>query len=296
MTVFSGTYRIFKTSVLHITRNLSHTFAAIVVLSLTLLVVSIFVLTMLGMNSILTYFESQPQVTAFFKDSAKEQEILTIKTKLEQTGEVQSIKYVSKQDALNRYKEQNKNEPVLLEMVTADMLPASLEVSATDLVYLPHLADILSKENTVEEVAFHQDVVNTLQKWTNAVRVGGLAVGLIFILASILIVLVTISTNIASRSEEIEIMRLVGASAGYIRWPFIIEGIIYGVVSAIIGVGVIFLLFPRISGPLAQFLAGIPIFPVPMSTFTTLLLAEIGLGVFIGILGSSIAVTKKLKV
>ena len=295
MAFLSTTLRIFKNSTLHISRNPWHSIAAFLVLSLTLFLIAVFILVMMGMNVILSYFESQPQVTAFFRNESSEAEISNIKEKLEQTGEVAKIEYISKEEALVRFKEQNKDEPVLFEMVTAGMLHASLEVSATDIIYLPHLADILTHENAVEEVAFHQDVVETLQKWTNAIRIGGLVIGAIFIAASILIVLVTISMNIATRAEEIEIMRLVGASTSYIRWPFILEGILYGVISGILGVGAIFLLFPQISPPLSEFLAGIPVFPVPNAIFIKLLAVEIALGIFVGVLGSTIAVARKLK-
>jgi len=287
MAFLSTTLRIFKNSTLHISRNPWHSIAAFLVLSLTLFLIAVFILVMMGMNVILSYFESQPQVTAFFRNESSEAEISNIKEKLEQTGEVAKIEYISKEEALVRFKEQNKDEPVLFEMVTAGMLPASLEVSATDI--------ILTHENAVEEVAFHQDVVETLQKWTNAIRIGGLVIGAIFIAASILIVLVTISMNIATRAEEIEIMRLVGASTSYIRWPFILEGILYGVISGILGVGAIFLLFPQISPPLSEFLAGIPVFPVPNAIFIKLLAVEIALGIFVGVLGSTIAVARKLK-
>ena len=296
MSLFSSPIRVIQTSLLHLRRNTSHSVTAVLVMTLTLFVISVFVMMALGMNVVLSYFESQPRVTAFFMDTASAQEILSIKQALEDTGEVEKITYISKDEALARYKEQNKNEPVLLEMVTADMLPASLEVSANNPVYLPHLAEMLSQEDLVEEVAFHQDVVETIQKWTNAVRVGGIAVGSVFIIASVLIVLITISTNIAARAEEIEVMRLVGASASYIRWPFILEGMIYGVTAALISVGFIYLFHPKVVAPLSTFLAGIPIFPISSQVFLTMLLADMGLGILIGVFGSSIAVTRRLKV
>jgi cell division transport system permease protein len=287
--------RIFKTTIQHFTRNMSHSVAAVVVMSLTLLLITIFVLMILGLNVVLDHFEAKPQVTAFFKDEATEAQIMVIKERLMQTGEVSDVTYVSKEDALARYKEQNKDEPILLEMVTAKILPASLEISATDIVYLGHLATMLEEEGLVEDVFYQQDVVETLQGWTNTIRLGGILVVGVFIGISVLIVIITISSNIASRKEEIEIMRLVGATASYIRWPFILEGILYGLVSGAFALGIIYLGLPHLMPRISDFMAGIPLFPVPKVIFLQILGGDCLLGMFMGVMGSTIAIYRGLK-
>jgi len=295
MSIFTKPARILKTTGKHFTRNFSHSMTAVLVMSLTLTLITVFILIILGLNVVLSHFEAKPQVTAFFKDEASEEEILRAKDLLIETGEVESITYVSKDKALERYKEQNKEEPILLEMVTAKILPASLEVSATDIVYLGHLASLLEQYSLVEDVYYQQDVVSTLQHWTNAVRYGGVLIVSIFAFISVLIVIITIGTNIASRREEIEIMRLVGATAWYIRWPFILEGIIYGVISGTLSLGLIYLLLPQFSPTISNFMAGIPLFPIPRLVFVNLFLGNVLLGTFMGVTGSTIAIMRGLR-
>lgn len=293
--MFTKAIRIFKTTIEHFTRNLSHSIAAVVVMSLTLILITFFVLIVLGLNVIVSHFEAKPQVTAFFTDEATEAQIMEVEDQLMETGEVNTINYVSKEEALQRYKDQNKDEPILLEMVTSKILPASLEISATDIVYLGHLAQVLEQEPLVEDVYFQQDVVQTLRSWTNAIRLGGVLVVGVFSIISILIVIITITTNIANRREEIEIMRLVGASSSYIRWPFTLEGILYGCFSGILAVGIVYLILPQITPAVSNFMAGIPLFPVPKVIFLRLLLADVILGSFMGITGSMIAIYKGLR-
>lgn len=295
MSLLTTPSRIIRTTVLHFVRNLSHSVTAVIVMSLTLILITVFTLIVLGLNVVLTHFEAKPQVTAFFKDEATEDQIMTVKDKLFETGEVMEVKYISKEEALERYKKQNKDEPILLEMVSAKILPASLEIAATDIVYLGHLASLLEEEELVEDVYFQQDVVATLQQWTNAIRLGGLVTVGVFGFISVLIVIITITTNIASRKEEIEIMRLVGASSSYIRWPFILEGMSYGVLSGILALGIVYLLLPYVAPSISNFMAGIPLFPIPGLIYLKLLLGSIILGIFMGVTGSMVAIYKGLR-
>ncbi len=130
----------FKTTWQHIRRAPYQALAAIAVMTLNLFITCIFFTTAFSFEQVLRFFESRPQVTAFFKDEAKSEEIEAVKEKLLATGKVSSVKFVSKEEALAIYREQNKSEPLLLEMVTANMLPASLEVSTDKLSSLSESA------------------------------------------------------------------------------------------------------------------------------------------------------------
>ena len=103
--------------------------AAILIMSLTFLIVSFFIFVLFGSARVIDYFESKPQVAAFFKDEARQAEIDALKLAMESDEKVASVRFVSKQDALKIYREQNKNDPLLLDLVTADILPASLYIS-----------------------------------------------------------------------------------------------------------------------------------------------------------------------
>ncbi len=281
------------------------TMAAILTMFLTMLLAGFFLLVTIGSSLILQYFESKPQITVFFTEKAAPADADALKKTLEATGKVASMKYVSKDDALAIYRTQNKNDPLLLEMVTADILPASLEVSATDPKYLTDLEPVIKQAQGVEEVVFQRDVVATLLKWTNAVRlVGGFLVGLLAV-NSILIVMTVISMKIALKKMEVEILKLVGASPWYIRMPFVLEGGLYGVFGALGSWIIIAIVTLWFRPTLLSFLGIIPsisgVFSNPMSA--PFLLAYIGflcilliVGFLLGSVGSLIALSRYLKI
>jgi len=269
--------------------------AATLIMFLTFFIATVFVLTAGGFQVVLRYFETRPQVTAFLKDETTQEQMDTIKARLAQTGKVKESKYISKEEALNIYREQNKNDPLLLEMVTANILPASLEVATTDIAFLPEVAQILRGEPGVEEVIFQEDVVKALQQWTLNIRRVGITLISIFGLVSLLVILVIIGMKITIRKEEIEILQLIGASPWYIRAPFVFEGMFYGVVGAIMAWGIGYLLLLYTTPFIVKFLSGISILPVPILFMLSLLGVEILAGIFIGSFGSLLAVKRYLK-
>ena len=127
MGVFKHTWR-------HIRRSPYQALAAVMVITLTLFVTSLFLFVVLGSQRVLNFFETKPQITVFFKDEATAKQVEEMKEKLNATGKVASLKYISKEEAYDIYREQFKDDPLLLDLVTANILPASLEVSATDVL------------------------------------------------------------------------------------------------------------------------------------------------------------------
>ncbi|HUV42590.1 MAG TPA: permease-like cell division protein FtsX [Patescibacteria group bacterium] len=287
--------QIFRTTWTHIRRSPYQSLAALSIMILTFFIISVFTLLGAGSQAILNFFETRPQVTAFFEDQVTLGEIDLLKAKLAETDKVKEMKYISKEEALAIYREQNRDDPLLLEMVTANILPASLEVSTININYLGEIAEILRQEPGVEEVIFQQDVVEALNKWTTNIRLVGLGLAIAFSLAGLLTILVIIGMKVALRKEEVEIMELIGASKGFIGVPFLLEGIFYGTIGALIAWGVAYLLLLYATPFLIDFLAGIPILPVPIFFMLAVLGGELLLGAIIGTLGSFIAVRRYLK-
>lgn len=284
--------RLLKTTWQRIRRNPFHSIAAIFVILLAFFVMSVFAFVSLGSHILLQYFENKPQITAFLKDEATDRQVEEIKNVLVSSGFVSEIKYTSKEDALRVYKEQNKEEPLLLEFVTSDILPASLQVSATDIKNLPTLAEMLSGERLVENVIYQKDIVDTLLKITNSIRNLGLGVISFLLITSILITFVVVSLNISLHKDEIEIMKLVGADSWYIRTPFILEGVAYGTISSLIAtLGAWGLL--RYLSPVLNYY-GVP--PIPNSIYLYLLGGLFGVGLILGTVSALVATWKYLKV
>lgn len=279
----------------HIRRSPYQALAALTIMVLTFFVVSVFLLLSFGSEKILDYFETRPQITAFLKDEATQEEIENLKDRLLNTDKVANLQYISKEEALAIYREQNKDDPLLLELVTADILPASLEVSAVDSLSLPELAEILKGAEEVEEVLFQEDVVATLTFWTQMIRKAGLILIAFLILVSLLVVLIIVSMKISLKKEEIEILRLLGASGGYIRNPFLLEGAFYGVFGAGLAWGLVYLCLLYATPFLTSFLGEISLLPVPLWFMLALLGSESLLGVLIGSLASFLAVHRYLR-
>ncbi len=284
-----------KTTGRNLRRSPYQAMAAILIMTLTFLVISFFVFLIAGSSQIINYFESKPQVTAFFKDDATQNDINSLKSNLLATHKVSAIKFVSKEDALKIYKQQNKDDPLLLDLVTADVLPSSFEISAVQLEDLNSISDMLKKSQIVSDVIYQKDVVSTLTTWTNAVRQIGFGLILLLSLVSVFIMATIIGMKISQKKEDIEIMRLIGASAWYVRLPFIAEGFFYGVVGSVIGwliaTGVLLWATPF----LESFLKGIPVLPASITGLLSLLGLEVLLATIFGVISSFIAVLRYLK-
>ncbi len=285
----------FKTTWRNIRRSPYQAFAAVFVMTLTFLFISFFTFLLFGSTKAINYFESRPQITVFFRQEVKQADIDSLRDSLMKTNKVASIKFVSKEDALKIYREQNKSDPLLLELVTADILPASLEISTVKIGDLSGINNMLKDFPLVSEVVFQKDVVSVLTSWTNALRSIGLGLIIVLSLVSIFIMVIIIGIKISQKKQDIEIMRLIGAGGWYIRWPFMLEGIFYGGVGAILGwlisAGSLWYAMPFLS----SFLKGIPIFPLPLVFLFGLLGIEIMVAVVLGTLASFLAVLRYLK-
>jgi cell division transport system permease protein len=284
-----------KNSWKNIRRSPYQAFAAIMIMTLTFLTISFFTFLLLGSSKIVSFFESKPQVTAFFKNEAKQADIDSLRNSLKGNDRIASVKFVSKEEALNIYKEQNKNDPLLLDLVTADILPSSLEISAVKIEDLTEISETLKTSPIVQEVIFQKDVVATLTSWTSALRTIGIVLVVVLSLVSVFIMVTIIGIKISQRKEDIEIMKLIGATSWHIRWPFIYEGIFYGVAGAFIGWVFSSAVLLYATPFLSSFLKGIPIFPVPYLFFAALLGIEILIAIILGAFSSFMAVLRYLK-
>src|SRR3989344_3588507 len=269
--------------------------AASMVMFLTFLVLQIFVILAAGSQTSLRYFESKPQVIAFFKDGISSQDISAIENALQQEGRVTNTKFVSKEDALQIYRERNKNDPMLLELVTASILPASLEISTQSPQDLAPVAEILKKEPVISDVIVPEDLVTTLTSVTRIIRTVGVAtVGFLMVFATLVIIMI-IGFKIRLKRTEIEIMRLLGASSSFIRNPFILEGIFYGVIGAILSWILSYSLLWYFTPFLQGYLGEVSLLPVNPLFMLALLGGSLIVALIVGGLGSISAVRRYLQ-
>jgi len=272
--------------------------AASMVMFFTFLVLCIFLLLAIGSEQILNYYESKPQAIAFFKDGIQDSDIKVIQDALIATGRVTAFKYVSKNEALAIYKERNKNNPLLLELVTANILPASLEISTVAPEDLKLVAELVKKEPVVEEVVFPEDVVASLTSATRVIRTVGGAVTIFLIIFSTMIIVMIIGFKIRIKREEIGIMKLLGASGWFVRLPYLAEGIFYAVSGAVLGYlvsfGLLWYFEPILKNNLGEVAA--VLFPIPLLTMAGFFAVVVLVAVLIGGIGSVVAVRRYLRI
>lgn len=285
----------YKTAWKHIRRSPYQALAAVLIMLLTFLSISVFTFLVLGSSKVISYFESRPRVTAFFKDEAKQADVDALVSMLKQGDKVSSIRYVSKEEALKIYRDMNKDNPLLLDLVTADVLPASLDISTNRIEDLTSVSDVLKNSPLVDKVIYQKDLVATLTTWTSAVRKIGVVIIAVLASVSIFIMATIIGFKISQKREEIEIMRLLSATKWYVRWPFILEGVFYGVTGAILGWLIASAGLVYATPFLKEFMHGIPLLPVSWIFLLELLIAELLVAVFLGWFSSFLAVLRYLK-
>jgi cell division transport system permease protein len=286
---------VLKTTWHNIRRSPYQAFTAIFIILQTFFVVSIFTFVIFGSAKIIKYFESLPQIDVFFRNEAKQSEIDSLKKQLSLGGKIAGIRFVSKQEALKIYQEQNKDDPLLLELVTADILPSSFHISTVAINDLSTIAESLKKSLIVERVVFPKQVVSKLIEWTEVLRKIGSALVAVLAVDAVLIMIIIIGIKISYKKEDIEIMRLIGATNWYIRWPFILEGMLYGMLGAILGWGAALGTLWYATPYFSSFLRDIPVFPVPPIFLLLLLGVEILLAIALAAISSFLAVIRYLK-
>ena len=270
--------------------------AAALAMTLTFFVASIFVILVIGGQIVLNYIEQRPQIVAFFKDDASQSQIRQIEEQIKATGLTREVKYVTKEEALAIYRERNKDEPLLLESVSSDFLPASLDISVKRAQDIAQITQIVKSNQKVEKVVTPENLVEQLVKWTKTIRLGGIVFISTLLSVSFLIIIMVMGMRIALRRDEISIMSLVGATRWYIARPFFLEGALYGLVGATIASFLIYAFLLYYSPNIQEFLGPIQVFPISPRFFIYLWAGEAATAAAVGIIGAAIALFRYLKI
>lgn len=283
-----------KTALINIRRMPYKSLVAITIISITFFVAYTFSLLIVGSQQVLEFFEARPTLMAFFTVKSEEEEINQVKRELEQLDYIDEIKLVSKEEALTYYQEQQDN-PLLLELVTADILPASIEISTVDPDNLIKLEKQLIKYDQIDEIVLQRDVIEQLTQWTYSLRLVGITLTSILAVLSLAIIISIISFKIANQSKFVSILRIIGAGSGYILTPYVYEGVIYGLVGSLVGWGAVYACLLYFTPWLQSILGQIIQFPLPWEFFAFQLGIGTGLAVFFSSTASIAAGTKLIR-
>lgn len=277
--------------------------ATVAIMTLALLVVAGLILFNVITKQSIAILEDKIDISAYFKTSTPEDEILSIKESLESLSEVKRVDYISADQALEIFKEAHKDDPNVTQAIAEanpDFLEPSLTIKAHDpgqygaiAGYLesPNLAQYLSKVSYAE----NQVVIDRLNNIINTVNRIGFGLTVLLSLIAGLVVFNTIYLAIYSGREEIGVMRVVGASNILVRGPYVIEGIIAGVLSALLSLLIALPFVQFVSPHLQRFIQGLDLAGYFYGNFLTLFGYQLLFGIGIGALSSFLAVRRYLK-
>ena len=301
--MFTSFKRIIKWGLTNFWRNGWLSTATVSIMALTLLVITVLLMLNIVANAVLLNLESKIDISVYFKLETPEEEILKVKSQLERLQEVQIISYVSQNEAMIKFKEKHKDNPVLLqslEELEFNPLEASLNIKAKQANQYASINQFLESvyyKDLIDKVNYLQnkDVIEKLNKIIVDVKTGGMGLSLLLALIVFLVTFNSIRLAIYSSREEINVMKLVGASKWFIRGPFFVEGILYGLVATVITILVLYPLFYFLSPKISSFLPIGDVFSYFKANLLSFFLLLSGVGVFLGGLSTMIAVRKYLK-
>jgi cell division transport system permease protein len=297
------TKRMLKSGLTNFFRNIWISIAATSMVAITLFIIStIIVLYTLTVLSINNSTDKVGVVTAYFNDKATDKEMADIRAEVERLPNVKSVEFISHEEAERRFRETHKNEPTWIQSLGEfdNPVPASLSIKATNLDDYRSIYETLKSQRFsayFQKVSDTQIVIDKLNRIIDFITKFGIILAGIFMLVTIMVTFNTIRLTIYNRREEVEIMRLVGATNWYIRWPFIIEGIMYAFFATIITSLILFGLLYLLSGKIEQFLSLDTLGNNLINAlFWRILFVNVIASIGLSIIASTIAIRRYLKI
>jgi cell division transport system permease protein len=278
-------------------RNTTLSFASIITVSLTLFMFGIYLLAMLNANEVVKNIESKLEVSVFLKEEIKTTDKENIQQAITNTQGVKKISYVTKEQALQKWKDQlgEENQDLVQGFDEKNPLPESFTVTVENADIVKVVVTNTEKINGVEKVVANEDLVNRISGVTRGVKWVGFAALILLIPICLLLIGNTIKLAVYSRRREVNIMKFVGATDWFIRWPFIIEGVIIGIVGAIMASALLMPIYNLTYNKLSANIVMINLV-TPQYVVMNILWIFILSGTIIGGLGSILSIRKFLKV
>lgn len=279
-----------------IRRNGFMSFASISTVAVSLLVLGMFLLISLNTNNLAQHLESQVQISVYMQDSANAQELKNTEAQLKKIPGVIKVTPVTKAQALDRFKKRLGDQQQLLSSLGKDNpFPNSFDVQVESPDKIKAVSVPIGKLPKVETAKFGQEIVENLFQLTRIMRIGGAVLVVFLAMATLFIISNTIRLTVFARRKEVIIMRYVGATDWFIRWPFMLEGMTLGFLGAVVASFLIDATYGALLSKVHATLAFLPMLPAsPLLYYVTTFLLVAGTG--IGALGSYISLRKFLTV
>lgn len=270
--------------------------ASVSTVALSLLILGMFLIMVLNLNHMASALESQVQISVYLQDGMNDRDMREVGTRITKFPGVVQVNFVGKEEAMARFKQRLGEQQGLLTVLgDANPLPNAFEVKVDRPESVKPVAEAVAKLKGVENARFGQEIIEQLFALTRMIRLFGLALIVFLALAALFIISNTIRITVFARRKEIGIMKYVGATDSFIRWPFLIEGMILGSVGAVIAVFLLVEAYTLLTEQIYQKLVFLPLIPkYPFLTYVSILLVVAG--TVIGALGSTISLRRFMKV
>ena len=295
MKIRTGEYFI-REVLISLRRNNWMSVASIGTVAVSLFVLGVFLILVLNLNRLASSLESQVQISVYLQDEIKESLRLKVEEDIREMQGVETVRYVSREEAMERLKERLGDQKYLLDALgERNPLPESMEVT----VKLPEMvetaAEAIAQMEGVEEAKYGQDVVEHLFDITRLTRIFGLVLMVLLAGATVFIISNTIRLTVFARRKEIAIMKYVGATDWFIRWPFLLEGMVLGFIGGIFAALALRSFYAAMAAKIYSTLAFFPLMPqYPFMNYVGV--AIIASGMVIGTIGSTISLKRFLNV
>ncbi len=302
--------RVFRAGLLDFWRNGFVSLASILVMTVTLFVVGTTLFAGIILNSTIATLRNEADVTVYFTTDASEDQITQVQQQVEALPQVASVQLISADQALQQFESLHQNDQLTLQAINElgqNPLGAQLEIKAKDISQYEAIANFLQQQqeqggtsSSIDKINYfdaqHQEALTKLQSITGSAQRLGLILIAILILTTLAISFNTLRLAIYTSREEIQVMRLVGAGAFYIRAPFMVEGVLYGLIAGIVTLILFYPLAWWLGSATANFFGGVNVFSYYVSHFAFFFLIIVGTGVVLGALASFLAVRRYLKI
>ncbi len=297
--------RVIKIGLIDFWRNRWLSLAATMMMAMTVFTVALFIILNMSINVTAKTLQEKIDVAVFFKESATDAQINELQLLLKARPDVKEVTFISREEAQKRLRDRSKYQATVLKLLDqgyGSRLPRSLSVKANEASSLETIASFIDQppyDAEIENISYKQNksLIDKFINLTSFVKKTALYLSILFSLIAILVVYNTIRLTILTRHEEIEIMQLVGATGWYIKFPFILEGILYGLIATVVTTVVLVLGAKAASPFLTQFI-GSPTFDFQQFFYDNLVLiiiVELACGLLLGAVCSYLAVRKFLR-
>jgi cell division transport system permease protein len=269
-------------------------FVAVGTVIVSLTIFGVFLMGVVNIGSIVGTISSNVQISAYVNRSLEKYEVDSIANRISTLRGVSDVKYVSRIDAWEKFKEEYGGSMNLEDVVSDNPLPDTFIVTVQIPELLPTVAKQISGMPSVSEVRYSGKLIEQVESLASAVRIGGLILVGMLSVATLLIVINPIRLTVIAREKDISIMKLVGATDAFIKWPFIIEGIIIGVIGSIFSFVILKVSYDLVFMQLSQALPFLPLIGDQKHLIAVYLIVGC-VGIFLGMIGGYISVSKSLK-